>query len=93
MDRSELVNELIADESEQPTYAEVRDALDNVNLMCTRQQNELEENRRRFQQVIALLESMESEFLTHSEKHGVVKIALRWLRGGLPAAAADEIPF
>lgn len=93
MDRATLVDELIADEDVSPTYSEVRDALDNVNLMCTRQQNQLEDYARRFRQVYALLHTMELSALTHSEKHGVVKIALRWLQDGQPTTAADEIPF
>lgn len=93
MDRSAIVNELIAEEIEAAPGSGLDEALNEARRARAALQNGLDEYARRTRFVMGLLESMEREYLTHSEKSGVIKIALRWLRDGLPSVASDEIPF
>lgn len=93
MDKTTL-DELIAEYDVEVAPGSGLDAaLTEARIKVVALENAVEDYARRFRQVYALLQTMELEYLTHSEKHGVIKIALRWLEDGQPTFAADEIPF
>lgn len=93
MDKTTL-DELIAEYDVEVTPGSGLDAaLKEAQIKVTVLENAVADYARRFSRVSALLQTMELEYLTHSEKHGVIKIALRWLEDGQPTTAADEIPF